>query len=186
MASSLVASGPGTSGSRVAWQPGKNADRRHLSRREILSNLSDMKTILHTVDIAAGPSIVYESLTTERGLSGWWSTRVSAETEVGGRVRFTFIEVFNPVMEILELEPDRLVRWRCIDGHEPWTDNTFRFEIEARGERSVLFFRQEYAQELSDEEYGTYNFNWGYYLHSLKQLCETGEGTPHQPEEGDG
>jgi len=23
---------------------------------------------------------------------------------------------------------------------------------------------QEYAQELSDEAYGIYNFNWGYYL----------------------
>ena len=50
---------------------------------------------------------------------------------------------------------------------------------------SVLFFRQEYAQELSDEEYGRYNFNWGYCLHSLKRLCETGEGTPHRPGGGD-
>ena len=42
-------------------------------------------------------------------------------------------------------------------------------------------FRQEYAQELSDETYGTYNFNWGYYLNSLKLLCETGTGTPFVP-----
>jgi hypothetical protein len=39
-------------------------------------------------------------------------------------------------------------------------------------------FTQIYAQELSDEVYGTYNFNWGYYLQSLKLLCETGMGTP--------
>jgi len=39
-------------------------------------------------------------------------------------------------------------------------------------------FVQEYAQELSDEVYGTYNFNWGYYLGSLKRLCEEGIGTP--------
>lgn len=141
-----------------------------------------MKTILHTVDVGAGPSTVYRNLTTESGLAGWWSTRVSAETEVGGRIRFTFIEVFNPVMEILALEPDRRVEWKCVDGHEAWTDNTFRFEIEERGAgRSIVFFRQEYAQELNDEEYGRYNFNWGYYLHSLKELCETGRGKPHRP-----
>lgn len=145
-----------------------------------------MKTILHTVDLGTEPSVVYRNLSTEDGLSGWWSTRVSADTEVGGRIHFTFIEIFNPVMEILTLDADRLVEWRCVGGHEPWADNTFHFEIEGRGEGSVLFFRQEYAQELSDEEYGRYNFNWGYYLQSLKKLCETGEGTPHQPGEGDG
>ncbi len=42
-------------------------------------------------------------------------------------------------------------------------------------------FAQDYARELSDEVYGTYNFNWGYYLNSLKQFCETGTGTPFAP-----
>ena len=28
---------------------------------------------------------------------------------------------------------------------------------------------------------GTYNFNWGYYLQSLKLYCETGMGTPFVP-----
>ena len=49
---------------------------------------------------------------------------------------------------------------------------------------TLLQFVQEYAQELSDETYGTYNFNWGYYLNSLKLLCETGEGTPFGPPAG--
>jgi hypothetical protein len=33
--------------------------------------------------------------------------------------------------------------------------------------------------------YGTYNFNWGYYLNSLKRLCEEGVGTPFDPEAGE-
>ena len=52
------------------------------------------------------------------------------------------------------------------------------------GSGTLLQFVQEYAQELSDETYGTYNFNWGYYLNSLKLLCETGEGTPFGPPAG--
>ena len=39
-------------------------------------------------------------------------------------------------------------------------------------------FAQDYARELSDEVYGIYNFNWGYYLNSLKQYCEKGVGVP--------
>ena len=43
---------------------------------------------------------------------------------------------------------------------------------------------QQYAQELSDETYGTHNFNWGYYLNSLKLYGETGTGTPFFPPTG--
>jgi uncharacterized protein YndB with AHSA1/START domain len=144
-----------------------------------------MRTILHTVDIGAEPATIYQSLRTEDGLAGWWSTRVSAGSAVGDRIHFTFLGDFNPVMEIVASEPDVRVTWRCEAGHDPWEGDTFDFALEARGERTLLFFRQEYATELTDEEYGRYNFNWGYYLRSLKLLCETGEGTPFEPG-GDG
>ena len=45
--------------------------------------------------------------------------------------------------------------------------------------RTQLTFTQDYARELSDEVYGIYNYNWGYYLESLKQYCETGRGKPY-------
>ena len=66
-------------------------------------------------------------------------------------------------------------------GHEPWADNTFRFELEEKGTGTVVRFWQNYARELSDDAYGTYNFNWGYYLESLRLLGETGTGKPFQP-----
>lgn len=84
-------------------------------------------------------------------------------------------------MKQTALTPDRLVKWRCVGGHADWRDNTFPFALEERAGETQLMFRQEYAQELSNEVYGTYNFNWGYYLGSLKQLCETGTGTPFAP-----
>jgi hypothetical protein len=37
-------------------------------------------------------------------------------------------------------------------------------------------FWQRYATELDDDAYGVYNYNWGYYLESLRLLCETGTG----------
>jgi hypothetical protein len=43
-----------------------------------------------------------------------------------------------------------------------------------------LRFWQEYAVELADDYYGVYNFNWGYYLESLRLLCVTGTGKPFQ------
>ncbi len=35
--------------------------------------------------------------------------------------------------------------------------------------------------ELDDDSYGIYNFNWGYYLQSLRLFCTTGVGKPFQP-----
>ena len=55
-----------------------------------------------------------------------------------------------------------------------------RFELEEKGTGTVVRFWQNYARELSDDAYGTYNFNWGYYLESLRLLGETGTGKPFQ------
>lgn len=144
-----------------------------------------MKTIIHTVDIKANPSEIFDALSTELGLAGWWTTKVNADIRKGGIIDFTFGQTFNPNMEVTTLEKPRLVIWKCIDGHEPWTDNIFRFEISENDRGSVLSFTQEYARELGDEVYGRYNFNWGYYLESLRKWVETGKGNPylaHTPE----
>lgn len=141
-----------------------------------------MKTIIHTVHIHSPPGEVYAALTTEAGVTGWWTTVASVESGAGGIIRFTFLNDFHPQMRQTKLEEGRLVEWRCVGGHPNWQDNTFTFALgESDGETSLRFV-QEYAQELDDDTYGTYNFNWGYYLGSLKKLCETGSGTPFQVE----
>ncbi len=45
---------------------------------------------------------------------------------------------------------------------------------------TCLRFWQYYAVELADDYYGTYNFNWGYYLESLSKFCSTGKGAPYE------
>ena len=142
-----------------------------------------MKTIIHTVHIAAQASAVFGALTTERGVTSWWSTRADLEPGENGVIRFTFRGDFNPHMRQVRLEPDALVEWECIAGHGNWQDNRFRFILRPEAEATSLQFVQEYAQELDDDTYGTYNFNWGYYLNSLKKYCETGVGTPYQVDE---
>ena len=139
-----------------------------------------MKTIIHTVHIATPSSTVFEALTTQKGVTGWWSTKADVEGVEGGVIRFTFRGDFHPHMRQVRLEPDALVEWVCVAGHDNWQDNRFLFRLRADGEATSLQFVQEYAQELDDDTYGTYNFNWGYYLNSLKKYCETGVGTPYQ------
>ena len=138
-----------------------------------------MKTIVHAVHIHAAPATVYDALTTETGLGGWWTQQgVSVDEKERGVIRFTFHGDFHPEMEQTTLSPRRRVEWKCVGGHPNWQDNTFSFALDERAGETLLMFEQQYAQEMSDEVYGNYNFNWGYYLNSLKQLCETGSGAP--------
>jgi uncharacterized protein YndB with AHSA1/START domain len=137
-----------------------------------------MKTIIHTVRIHVPPEAVYRALTTEAGVTGWWSTRATLHPGEGEVIEFTFVGDFNPHMQQTRLTEAKLVEWRCIAGHANWQDNTFRFALRPVDGETSLRFVQEYAQELDDDTYGTYNFNWGYYLGSLKRFCEQGVGTP--------
>jgi hypothetical protein len=117
-------------------------------------------------------------LTTVNGLTGWWTTKAEGDPTRGGVINFTFSDDFNPDMRVDVIESG-LVEWTCVGGHEPWAGNRFRFEF--TGSSPVSFeMRQEYARELDDRVYGFYNFNWGYYLDSLRLLVETGTGKPFQ------
>jgi uncharacterized protein YndB with AHSA1/START domain len=142
-----------------------------------------MKTIHHVVDMDTKPKTVWKALAEPKGLAGWWSTKVEADkAAVGVKVHFTFTGDFNPVMEITELDEGRELVWRCVAGHDPWKDSTFRFQIAALDDGRVrLRFWQHYAAELADDYYGIYNFNWGYYLESLRLLVTTGKGKPFEP-----
>jgi uncharacterized protein YndB with AHSA1/START domain len=139
-----------------------------------------MKTILHAVHIHAAPAKVYEALTTATGLASWWSTK-GVRIDESGVIHFTFAGDFHPQMKQTRLDPPKRVEWRCLGGHANWQDNTFSFALNERKGETLVQFVQEYAQELSDEAYGIYNFNWGYYLNSLKMLCEKGTGAPFNP-----
>jgi uncharacterized protein YndB with AHSA1/START domain len=138
-----------------------------------------VKEIIHTVEIQAPVASVDEALTTEGGLSSWWTRGVSVE---GDRISFTFEEGFNPVMRVEQREPGRLVAWSPESGADPWMGSTIRFELGERDGRTGILFRHRYAQDLPDEIFGVFNFNWAYYLESLRQLCEEGTGKPFQPE----
>jgi quinol monooxygenase YgiN/uncharacterized protein YndB with AHSA1/START domain len=135
-----------------------------------------VRTIVHTVEINGTREAVHAALTTIDGLAGWWTPTVAGNPVAGGVIDFTFGGDFNPDMRVDDADADK-VAWTCVGGHDNWAANVFTFEL--RGTAPVrLRFTQQYARELEIDVYGTYNFNWGYYLDSLRMLVETGNGKP--------
>jgi uncharacterized protein YndB with AHSA1/START domain len=142
-----------------------------------------MQAIHHAFDVAAPPAQVYDALTTTAGLAGWWTTDVKgAAAQVGGVVGFTFRMGFDPAMRVRTLEPGLRVVWEFVDGHPNWQGSTFEFQLEPSAAGTRVRFWQHYGRSLSDDDFGVYNYNWGYYLESLRLLCESGQGKPFEPE----
>ena len=136
-----------------------------------------MADILHRVGVEhSSPQRVYDALSTLDGLSGWWAEKTTGDTEPGGVIEFRF----GPGgidMEVVELDPGRLVRWEVVGGPEEWIGTEVRFDIRQDGDWTIVLFRHEGWREPV-EFMSHCSTKWATYLVSLKQLLETGTGAP--------
>ncbi len=138
-----------------------------------------MHSILHKITIETEPEKLYQALTTQAGLSAWW-TKATTSCEPGSIASFFFgPEGDHRVdMEICELEPNSTVTWNCVDG--PWVQTgQFRLAISPDVRGTVLHFSHDGWKD-TDDFYQHCNAKWGYFLAvSLKSYLESGTGQPH-------
>lgn len=137
-----------------------------------------LKSIFHSLLIEAPVEKVYEALTTQRGLAGWWTTETKAEPAAGTISRFSFGPDYFKEMKIEELRPYNKVKWLCLKGFEEWIGTTVTFELEPHKRGCSLLFHHDRWKEYTREFAGC-SFDWALFLRSLKFLCETGKGFPY-------
>jgi uncharacterized protein YndB with AHSA1/START domain len=116
---------------------------------------------------------VFEAVSTTKGLRGWFTDDVAADTRVGGVVELGFNKhtvVFR--MEVAELErPQRLI-WKCVGGPDEWVGTTLTFEL-AAAPRNACRARFTHAGWASvDGEFALCNTTWGHLMHLLKAYAE--------------
>ena len=136
-----------------------------------------MAEIIHLFTINSTKEKVYEAITTQEGLSNWWTEDTIAKPEVDSVAEFRFGDRYLNKMRVTNLVENQLVEWECIEGDKEWIGTTFLFDLEEKDSTTILRFSHNNWKEETDF-FASCNFNWGYYLNSLKQYCETGEGTP--------
>lgn len=138
-----------------------------------------MADIEHIQYLNAPASVVYEALTTHKGLSAVWTTELAVEAKVGAVNEFRFGPDDTTRMKVLELVPNRRVLWECVDSDPEWVGTKVGFELEERDGKVALTLRHMDWREVT-EFYRWCNYNWAMFLYSLKQYCEEGGGTPYQ------
>ena len=119
---------------------------------------------------------VYDALTTIDGLAGWWTRDTTGDASLGGKIEFRFIPGgFD--MEVVELVPGALVRWRVVDGPPEWVGTTVEFHLSRAGDFTIVNFAHlGWAEHVEFMSHCT--TKWASYLLSLKQMVETGTGAP--------
>ncbi len=139
---------------------------------------SDTKSICHRLSIAAPVEKVYQAITQQDGLAGWWTPDTIAKPEVGSILRFGFGPEYFKEMAVTELKPYSIVRWNCIKAYEDWVGTTLTFELEPHPKGCTLFFHHD-GWEAYTPEFASCTHDWGLFFRSLKSLCEKGKGFPY-------
>lgn len=138
--------------------------------------------LMHMVEIKADANRIYEALSTEKGLSSFWTADSHAEPRQGSIANFGFS---GPVltMKVEELKPGERVRWSTHGGFDAWKGTTVTWEIKPgkNGSAEVWFSHDGWPTELPPKDLASINFTWGGIVARLKEYAETGRPVPYFP-----
>ena len=137
-----------------------------------------MKSICHRLLIEVPAEKVYEALTTQEGLSGWWTPEAKAKPEVESISRFAFGPEYFKEMKIEELKPFSRVKWLCVKAYKEWIGTPVTFQLQSVDKGTMLFFHHDGWKEYTPE-FASCSYDWALFFRSLKFLCETGKGFPY-------
>jgi uncharacterized protein YndB with AHSA1/START domain len=141
----------------------------------------NMPDIMHLVKINASPDRVYQALTTSEDIRNWWTRNADLDGTIGGEGEFRFGSYGGTQVtkvRVAELVPSVRVGWKITASFRPeWVDTTITFDLRADKDATVVLFAHRGFQR-ADDIYALCTTGWGYYLVSLQQYLQTGQGAP--------
>jgi uncharacterized protein YndB with AHSA1/START domain len=157
-----------------------------------------MPNIHQEVIIGVSAEEVFHALTSEEGLSAWWTPQTTALNEVGTVSRFGFGPNYFKEMRITELEPFKYLEWSCLAGAHEWIGTTLKFTLSSGSKKTLAQSYPEAGDQLQQQRsnqctllqlqhndwtryslmFAECSYTWAQFLRSIKLFCETGNGTP--------
>ena len=139
-----------------------------------------MYTIKHLIHFDTDIQNVYNAISTIDGLRKWWTIQTSGISELNEIIDFRFGEQYFVQMELIEMERNKMIRWKCIQAEPDWIGTVITFEMEAVEDKIRLRFSHDKWPTHSDF-FAHCNLSWAKYLLSLKLYVERGIGAPFNP-----
>lgn len=141
-----------------------------------------MVDITHRIGIKSTAAKVYKALSTIDGLAHWWTDEVEGDEGIEGKITFTFRSETGEikgrmVMEVLELNPDKDVKWCCKEGPAEWIGTVITFQLSRQDDQTIVLFGHRNWHEAV-EFTAHCSMKWAVFLLSLREYLETGKGKP--------
>lgn len=137
------------------------------------------------LEINADPQTVFEAFTTKKGYQGWWSLTCDIDCKPG---RGSFIRFEKPDrteqmgFRTKEMIKNEKLVWLCFENNvfPSWIGTELHFLIKKKDHTCSLIFTQHSdAPGWNDHsDYRPSVSGWKFFMASLKNYCETGEGDP--------
>ncbi len=141
-----------------------------------------MIDIIHRVGIKAPLSKVYATVSTVEGVAGWWTKETTGVSKPGGTIDFQFSSpsgerIGSIAMEMIGLDRDKAVHWRCKAGPEEWIGTDVIFKLAPGEDYTIVHFgHRNWREAVEFTEHCS--MKWAFFMLSLKEPGETGKGRP--------
>jgi uncharacterized protein YndB with AHSA1/START domain len=139
------------------------------------------RDIVLGIPIHAGPDPIRTAVTTQAGLSSFWTPTVTAEPAVGSEATFGFSGAPVSLRMRVDRIDDTAVEWTCLGEFPFWEGTLVRWSFEPEAEHggtNVLFEHLGFSEDQPMFEHGSIAHTWSTILDQLKVLAETGSATP--------
>ncbi len=139
--------------------------------------------ITYELNIKASANTVYQAVTTQKGISGWWSKECKVGEAVGEKSLLKFNKqgtIVEMGFKTLSLHPTK-VEWECTENANPaWLGTKIRTEIsEEQNGCSVVFSHADFDEKWKGQDpFEMTKGGWKHFVASLISYCESGAGQP--------
>lgn len=138
------------------------------------------------IQISAKPESVYKAIT--KDIDKWWTESSNQALQTGDKLIVRFEKTTCWVMAVAEAIQNRSLVWNVAEANhdlegitkkDEWKGTTIKWNIvEYETGSKVTFTHQGLVPEL--ECFDICQAGWGYFLGSLKDYLETGNGYPYE------
>jgi uncharacterized protein YndB with AHSA1/START domain len=132
----------------------------------------------HKISVEAPKQKVYDAITTEEGLQGWYTPSVQGCASHGERLQLQFESKAGPFhWKVSEIDPGSVVLWECLEGPGDSRGTTATFRLQEVNGKTTVELDHDGIDE-ADAKRKTCNSMWGALMLHLRRFAETGKPDP--------
>lgn len=142
------------------------------------------KSYSKVFSVNVSPELVYKAITEQ--VDKWWTELSNKATKVGDKLLVQFEENTSWGITVSQVVLNQFLAWKVVEANhgleilstfDEWVGTEIEWEIKETEKGSKVIFKHN-GLVPSLECYEVCENGWNYFLESLKEFLQTGEGKP--------